>query len=225
VRYIDANPVKSGIVQWSGDYELGSARAYLGGSGPRWLSRAWVEAEACRASGAERFTPAAYWAAFDSRDSRELAEISEFLDARIRSTATRDPLEDLIESTPHRIRAWMQRKAKLADGHRVGVPVCGRLALRRALDENVAQHGTWMVEDGRKTWRGAEIAWHGLLHDMCGFSWQEIAQLADGSVSRARRLGAAHWRFLDVDLSYARRAGDVGHAAISRCLGRGGGPA
>jgi hypothetical protein len=76
-----------------------------------------------------------------------------------------------------------------------------------------------MVEDGRKTWRGGELAWLGLLHDLCGLSWQEIANLGDGSVSRTRRLGTAHRHLLTTDPSYARRTAEIGHVAIRRCLG------
>ena len=219
VRYIDANPIQAGLVRSSGDHEFGSAAAYLSRSGPIWLSRGWVEAEACAAADVDRFTPAAYRATFGTSGSAELLELSELIDARITSTATTDPLEDIIGTAPSQVQAWLQRKATLADGHRVGLPLCGQLAMRRAFDQDTAERGVWMVEDGRKTWRGAELARLGLLRDLCGLSWQEIANLDDGSVSRARRLGAAHLRLLATNPAYARRTAEVGHSAIRRCLG------
>lgn len=117
----------------------------------------------------------------------------------------------------------MQRKARLADGHCVGLAVCGRLALRRALDGNLDASGTWMVEDGRNARRGAEFAWNGLLRDLCGYSWQAIASLGAGSPSRAQRLGSTHRRLLEQDPAYARRVAEVAHAAIERCHARPGG--
>lgn len=217
VRYIDANPVRAGIVRVSAEHELGSAAAYLNGTGPLWLTREWVEAEACRATGRARFTPDAYRTTFGPHDGT--SEIADFVERRLTRAAESDPLDDFVGSAPPRVQAWMQRKAELADGLRVGLPVCGPVALRRALDED--GQGVWMIEDGSRTWRGKDVAWHGLLHDLCGFSWREVARLGDGSLARARRLGETHRRLMGTNPAYARRAAEVGHEAIRRCLGRG----
>ena len=109
----------------------------------------------------------------------------------------------------------MQRKATLADEHEVGMPVCGRLALSRALDEDGRRHGVWMVEDGRQTWHGAELVRVGFLHDLCGLSWSEIAGAGNGSISRTRRLGGVHRRLIRTEPTYARRAAEVAREAIS----------
>jgi len=220
VRYIDANPVNAGLARAIGQYELGSAAAYLHGSGPRWLTREWVESEACLAAGTERFTPTAYRTAFATNGEEELAELIEFVEKRSSQTAAEDALADLVMRAPREVQAWMQRKARLADGHRVGLAVCGRLALRRALDEHLDARGTWMVEDGLITRRGAELAWHGLLRDLCGCTWSEIASLGTLSPGRAQRIGSAHRRLLLQDSTYAERVAEVAHAAIGRRLAR-----
>ena len=42
VRYIDANAVRAGIVVTSAEHEFGSARSYIVGPRPIWLSSEWV---------------------------------------------------------------------------------------------------------------------------------------------------------------------------------------
>jgi len=151
---------------------------------------------------------------------QEPLDLCELVEARTSSKAALDPLEDLAATAPDRLRDWIERKIRLADGRTSPLPVCGRGALRRALEEDLAEGGSWMVEEGRRTWRGAELAWVGLLRDLCCLSWQEIANLEQGgSVHRARRLEQAHRRLLDEDPAYARRTTGVGQMAVSRCLG------
>jgi REP element-mobilizing transposase RayT len=216
IRYIDANPVRAGMVRSSGEYEFGSASAYLDGRGPPWLSREWVEAEACSAAGRRRYTPTCYRAAFGPGNVAELDDLDEIIEARLASTSLEDAADDLIGATPERIRAWMKRKAKLADGHSLGLQLCGHRALRRALDEQGEVRGPWMVKEGRKTWRGEELAWIGLLRGLCAFSWPEVATVSGFSESRSHRLGRAHRRLLDCHPEYSSRVAEVGHRALAR---------
>lgn len=97
---------------------------------------------------------------------------------------------------------------------RVGVPVCGALALRRAFAERLDARGAWIVEDDDKTWRGAQVALLGMLHDMCGRSWQALTRSEEISVARARRLGVTHRRLLLVDTECAERRGRITHGAL-----------
>jgi REP element-mobilizing transposase RayT len=219
VSYIDANPVKAGIVATSGAYGLGSAKTYVGatGSGPPWLSREWVESEATRLAGTDRYSGAAYVQAFGGL-SREAAEL---VHARLASTAVEDPLDDLIGTAPDRVRAWMQRKARLADGCRIGLPVCGRRSLEAALAEHVRTKGPWMVEDGRSTRRGADLARTGLSRDLCGLTWHAIASAERATDSVVRGRAGHHRRLLETDLDYAGRAAEVAKAAMDRCAGTG----
>ena len=215
VRYIDANPTIAGLVRAQGAYPFSSASAYMGSTGPPWLSREWVESEACAITGAEQFSPAVYRAAFDAEDPSVIGELNEVVEARMARSA-QDPLDDLIGMAPLQVQAWMQRKAKLADGHRPGLPVCGRRGLRRALDENIERRGVWWVEDGRQTRRGEQLIWVGMLRELCGCIWPEIARVCEGSESSLRRLGSVYRRLLVTDSAFAARAAEVGYAAISR---------
>lgn len=219
VRYIDSNPVKAGVVRSSADYPFCSAAAYNNESGPRWLSRTWVEAEVCSMAGIDKFTPTAYFGIFGGKSASQLEEIDGFIEARMRSRSAEDSLEDLIGSTPLHVQEWMRRKTKLADGHRLGMPVCGRLALLRALDSHLSLRGVWMIEDGRNTWRGVELARTGLLRDLCSLTWPELAQQLDSTVGRVRRIWSVHKRLLGSDTAYAGRVSEVAHLAICRSFG------
>jgi len=218
VRYIDGNPVKARIVKVSGNHEFGSAAAYYRGSFPPWLNREWITREVRLASGDDILTPENYRAMFEVRDRGRLNDISDFVGTRINNTGTIDPLNDLIGSTPHHVRSWMQRKAQLADGHTLGQPVCGPVALLRALNANIEKRGAWIVQDGSQLRRGGEIAQSGLLRELCHLSWREIARYENGSVSRASRLGSTHRRLLDANPGYGIRAAEVGAEVMLGCL-------
>ncbi len=217
VRYIDGNPVKAGIVKSSGDFEFSSAAAYYRESFPPWLNRGWVTSETRAATGDEQLTAANYRAMFEVRDPKRLDDISDLVNARLRNKGTRDPLNDLIGSTPNHVRVWMKCKARLADGHAVGQPVCGARTLLHVLEDNLKKHGVWMVEDGSQIQQGAHLARSGLLRELCHLSWKEIAQFDNGSVSRASRLADVHRRLLEANYDYATRAAGVARQAMLRC--------
>ena len=79
---------------------------------------------------------------FNRRHRRDGTLVREPLDAatdrlvesRIASTRfSRDDLDDLVGSAPAYVRASMKRKAKLADGGRVGLPVCDATSIRECV--------------------------------------------------------------------------------------------
>ena len=175
VAYIDGNPVKAGLARTSIDYQLGSAHHYARSDGPKWLARCWVEDEVRALAQSDRFSAAAYVKVFGRGTAREADEL---IAARLASTATDDPLDDLVGAAAERVRAWMQRKATLADGCRGGVPVCGRRALEAALAEDLGTRSAWVVRDDSRLRCGTELARAGLQRDLCGLSWRAIARAA-----------------------------------------------
>jgi REP element-mobilizing transposase RayT len=220
VSYIDANPVGAGVVRVSGEHRLGSARAYLHGTGPRWLSRGWVESEVCRRTGVGEYSAAAYRRSFGTGKAPETAEL---VAARIASTAVNDPLDDLIGAAPARVREWMRRKARLADGCRIGLPVCSARAVRTALSVYVRRQRPWIVEDGGSIRHGPELLRPGLLRDLCGLSWHGISSVEGRTEPVLRRRVGHHRRLLLTNADYARRAAEVAKAALDRLGTRSGG--
>lgn len=213
VRYIDANPVSAGMVRHAWQYSLGSRAVYAQESGPSWLSRDWIEHEVTQLSGRNAYSPADYNSVFGGGDK---AEIRELISARMASTATIDPLDDLIGSTPERVQRWMRRKAKLADGCEIGLPVCSRTALEKSIDALTIRIGSWTVMDGRRLRSGSELARAGMLRDLCGWAYRAIAQVEGGSMGRARRLVEQHRRLLTVDSVYGSLVAGVALSAMKR---------
>jgi REP element-mobilizing transposase RayT len=221
VRYIDHNPVKAGLVAQAHGYGLSSVVCHMALRGTPWLNRTWIQAEACRFAGQEVFTASAYLAAFGTDHAQEMEEIQELVQARMRSTTRPDPERDLIGTSKGQVRAWMQRKARLADGHRVGLPICAPTALQRALQANLAAHGPWWIETPRHTWRGDELLWISGLHDMCGLSWQQVADRIERPTSLARRRARKHKELMLSDPDYGDRAHQIACAALQPVGARG----
>lgn len=214
VRYIDHNPVRAKIVTAARDYEFCSAAHYQGGAGPIWLARDWVEAEACRITGVASFSSEAYDQSFAPAHARMV----ELVDRRLTSRATREPLTDLIGTTADSVRAWMQRKARLADGTKLGLPMCTATAIQEALAADEQVKGRWVVEEGERLIPARKAAEVGLGHDLAGMSWRELALLTSGSPSQVRRLADLHWRLIRTDAGYVERAAQVGGAALREVL-------
>lgn len=216
VRYIDANPVRAGLVRSARAYPLCSRSDYAQSAGPIWLTRDWIEAQAASAAEQPTYSASCYARAFGGELSPLLEEL---VTARMASTATDDPLDDLIGSAPARVQAWMRRKAKLADGCAVGLPVCGRLGLLVALEADAAENGPWVVSDAERLRDGVPLSRVGLLRDLCGWSIDAISQVEKGATGRVRRLIVHHRRLLLTDREYAARAASIAKSAIERCAG------
>lgn len=218
VSYIDANPVRACLVEDSAAYEFGSARAYAGGETPPWLSRGWVEQRALELTANERFSPQAYRRAFGTRSGQEVESLCSLIEQRMGSASDLDPFDDLVGSAAHEVRSWMRRKALLADGHEVGLPICGVAGLARAIDSELARRGEWLIERGGKVWRGSELARVGLLRSLCSMPWSKIAGVTGWTVHLARRRGSDHVAALREGDEHAFRVERIAASALERTL-------
>ena len=216
VGYIDANPVKAGIVGSSHEYDLGSARLYAQPTGPKWLCRQWVEAEACSLSRTAHFSLSAYEEAFRSGGTQEASEL---VLARLASTATKDPLDELVGFSLDRLREWLCRQALTDDGYQPGLPVCSQQTLEKTIADNLDLEGPWLVRDGRVNREGMDLAQVGLLRTLCGLSWRAIAAVSVASAKQVQRRWAQHNRVLESCDGYTRRVSRIAKAAIDRCVG------
>jgi REP element-mobilizing transposase RayT len=215
VRYIDHNAVRAGIVTKPAEYELGSARYYLTGTRPPWLRTDWLLAQAQSWSDESRNPREAYRRAFELGDEQQAEALVEVVEARMAAMDRDDHAAPLLRAAFGATNAWMQWKARLADGVSLGQPVCGVGTLHRSCTDDAARNGVWMVVDGRRTWRGTELAFIGLARALCGCSDQRLAELQNCSKERVRYLGLVHRRLLKSDEVYAERAMKVGRAAIA----------
>ncbi|MFT5289518.1 MAG: REP element-mobilizing transposase RayT [Planctomycetota bacterium] len=218
VRYIDANAVRAGIVAVSAEHEFGSARYYLAGPRPIWLSSDWVVQRALELSGSAEFSASAYLAAFGPRTGEDLDSLRELIELRMASSCELDPLDDLVGKTPGQVRQWMVRKARLADGMEIGLPVCGPPAVRRALDRHLDAQGEWLVDRDSRTWRGSQLAQSGLLRDLCCMPFGQIARLSRISVWKATRDVELHRISVAEGGDYAATVSEIAHQALATTI-------
>lgn len=204
VRYIDANPVLAGLVEDPGTYPHGSASLYRKSSGPLWLERGWVHSIVTHACRARQYCPSDYPRVFGSVPPEGACRLIECR-IELQGPAT-DALDDLIGAAPRRVVEWMQRKALLADGTSVGLPVCDAADVSAAVAEWRAREREWRVEELgplMNAWDAVEV---GLLRDLCGVTLSEAAQRTRTSISGALRREAKHRRALMDSEAYAERA-------------------
>lgn len=214
VRYIDFNAVRAGLARVPEDHEHGSARHYLLGTRPPWLDRSWLEPQACRLAGVARFDASAYREAFGRVDEEGRGALAELVESRM-SAADREGIgEEMLAAALGGARSWMRWKTALADGVPLGQPICGPRALLVAIANDEARNGNWFVPEGRRIWRGSEVARVGMLHALCCLSDLRLAEREGGSTDRIRRIRSAHRRLMSQDPEYARRAMDIGRAAV-----------
>ena len=220
VRYIDANPVRAGLVSSAPEHEFGSAGAFVTGSSPRWLSTEWVRARALELTGHREFDAATYAGAFGQHDVADMEATAEFVEARMASARDGDPLDDLIGGTPAQVQEWMRWKAQLADGMEVGLPVSGPTAVLRAVARDLQARGDWVVDAGERAWRGSEVASAGLLRELAALPFERIGRRLDLGPAAVTRRVRLHRTLLRDDAEYAERIASVAREAMGRCGGR-----
>jgi len=217
VRYIDENAVQAGLAETPAAYPHASAHHYAQSRGPIWLERAWVESVVKRHVRAAQYVPADYPRAFGTPVAEGLRRLVE---RRIElQSAGLDPSDDLIGAAPFQVLEWMRRKARLADGTEIGLPVCDSADLSAIIAESRARSGDWLLggrgprQDG---WSVLEVA---LLRELCGATLAEAGERTGTTISGAALRQARHRRALEDDDVYAARAGEVASRAMERCHG------
>ena len=215
VRYIDANPVEAGLVPRPALYPHGSAQRYAAPRGPLWLERGWIEQEVRESAGGFCYEPQQYLATFGAPIGRALGRV---IERRIESgLRAADPLDDLIGAAPERVLDWMRRKAALADGTGIDLPVCDAVDVLEHLAGERKLRPTWRFGLSRKScdaWRLMDVA---LVRDLCGASWAEIGTLLGMSDQGALCAYRQHARALSEIPEYTEAVGRLVGQAIQRC--------
>jgi hypothetical protein len=215
VRYIDANAVQAGLAATAALYPHGSARCYSARRGPPWLDRGWVEGRVIRASGRSAYDPSDYAATFGAPLSPRLARL---LEKRIALTrGGEDPLDDLLGAAPGKVMEWMRRKALLADGMDIGLPVCDGDDVGDVLTAAQREQGEWSIRNLRKStsaWSQVHVA---LLRDCCGASLAEAGTRTGTSINGASILYARHMRCIAESAEYGERVAVLAARALENC--------
>lgn len=217
VRYIDENSVLAGLAETPAAYPHASAHHYAQERGPIWLERSWIESVVKRRWRSREYVPADYAGTFGA----PLAEgLRRLVERRIElQSAGLDPLDDLIGAAPPQVLDWMRRKARLADGTEVGLPVCDGADVSSIVAQERARAGEWTLggrgpkQDG---WTIVEVA---LLRELCGATLAEAGERTGISVNAAVLRHARHRRALEEDPEYAARVSEIAARAMERCHG------
>lgn len=211
VRYIDANAVEAGLVALPEWHAGASAYWYARGGGPPWLSRERLEARAVERCGASAFDPDVYRRAFEPVLSPGLEEW--ILKRLAGGEGPPDPLDDLIAAAPPKVLSWMRRKAELADGTEVGVPLVPWQAIEESLESAAGGLHALQRRDGRSC-PLRSIARAGLLRDLGCLSYPRIAGIIGCSETATKHRVRGHRALLTADSEYGRIVAAVVHRAI-----------
>ena len=130
-----------------------------------------------------------------------------------------DELDELIGAAPTRVLEWMRRKAQLADGTDVGLPVCDSVDVVAVVARERGCEGGWeIVEPGftHDAWAVAEV---GLLRDLCGSTQAEAAARTSTSTSGVARKHARHREWLMRREDYAVRVSCLAKRILEQAHG------
>jgi len=212
VHYIDNNPVDAGLVRDAREYRWCSANQYSRRRGPRWLTRNWLEGWVAELSGSDQYDPADYPRSAATGARRLTAAIVE---ARCDSRAMADDLDALVHQPAPSVLAWMQRKAKLADGTMAQQPLIPATLVSRAIGAR-AKRGNWKLRSGRQSfdaWRTMHV---GLLRHLATVRFKAIAAQLEITCASARRIADRHDRLLATNTEYAQVAAAIGHELLGQ---------
>jgi hypothetical protein len=215
VRYIDFNPVQANLAPAPALYPFGSATWYASLAGPPWLARDWVEERVRRSHDAQGYDPSQYPVVFGNPPSKDLARLIEL---RLEhTTGTADHLHDLVGASSDHMLGWMQRKASLADGTGVGLPICDGGSIADVLAKHRTTVPDWIDPCSRKRTEAWPQVHAALLRDLCGSTWAEVALRTHMSEHAARRSYARHQRSLSANSPYAAQVSKLAKAALDLC--------
>jgi REP element-mobilizing transposase RayT len=212
VAYIDANPVKAGLVAAAPDYPFGSCQAYVHGAGPAWLCRDWIHAETRATHAVDGFDGRLYADTF----LRCFGEDHWRLVARrLRAPeGKRDQVDSLLRGVPAAVLSWFRYKAALADGTAPGMPLVPASLIAKLLrDANAA-----VLRDPSGSDRGAgrrQSIQALLLRHLAGLTFAEIGRCLGTAAEGARRRVHEAERELLADPVLAAGVADLGRAALA----------
>jgi hypothetical protein len=112
----------------------------------------------------------------------------------------------------------MLRKARLADGTRLGDPVAGPQSVHRAVGDLAPLLGEIRIGGAPSASGAREILHTMLLRDLCGMTWRAVGDATGVSASAARERYRRHRAELATRDDYARAAVETARRAVKAFL-------
>jgi hypothetical protein len=210
IRYVDQNAPNARLVFSSPHYPFGSASLYASVRRPPWLSCEVVERMLGCPAPSDR--AAAYERVFGSplRTGESL-----LIERRLDHATDADDWDSLIGAAPERVRKWMLRKARLADGTRPGLPYVAAADVDREIQAEMQGSEEWSESPtARCTLDLWAVLRFGLLRDLSGMTFSELGRRCGSTRWQASRQVEHHARLLREGGPYTRTATEV----AARCL-------
>lgn len=217
IAYIDRNPADAGIVPHGGAYPFGSAFHYLRPTGPRWLSRGWVEDWVRAKDPSGRFSSESYVRQF----AKGVTEARlRWIEEQIRAGTLDSPIVDrFLKNLPGRVLRQMRARARLADGQDRPTMVVDPQTLQEVIDQEEKKSGPLLVGSGRTARNGWTVLRVGLLRDLCGLVFAEIAGRMQSPRTTAYRIYEVHQRAIQAAGPYSDAVERVAARALRACHG------
>ena len=205
VRYIDANSVRAGLCRDARTYRWCSAHQYAQRRGPAWLCREWVDGMRSAAGeiAGERCR---------EQDARLVA-------ARWQARSGDDELDSLLIKPKPAVLSWLRARARLADGTLPGQPYLTTAGIDRAVGSAAARRGDYPLRFGTRTVSGWLILRVGLMRELAGARFVEIARAAAIPAMRAARLYQRHQGLVLADPAYGELAATLARDQLHHAFG------
>jgi putative transposase len=218
IRYIDQNPVRSGLCGHPFEYAYGSARHHLGPRGPRWLDRAGVAAAIAEVAHPNEGCGSAYARAFGAPITQ--AEVGIIERRMARPGVVEDELDELFRAPPDYLARWMARKVRASGGRSPWIPIASPAAVQSALCSLRQEAGAWSVRCGRNEHDGWALLGSGLLNALACLSTDDAALLLECHPATVARRVQRHKQLLGTSEEYAARAGVAARSALDATFTR-----
>ncbi len=215
IAYTDHNPVEAGLVSRPADYPLGSARHYAELAGPPWLDRSWVEEYLAAACAEASYSPSSYARVFGTRTA---AGARRWFAAAMDSPKPDDTTLDLlIAASPEHILAWMDERARVADGTDRIIPLVDALTVVEVVRLLPPRQRARAVGPRRRARPAAQLLRVGLLRRLVGDSFASIALQTGQSRAGAQRMAMVHEWALIHDAAYRELVALAARTALDAC--------
>jgi hypothetical protein len=136
------------------------------------------------------------------------------------ASRTRDDLDALLQADGASRRAWVVQRAAEADGTIPGFPMVDSRSVRETVDVHRLRSGGAVLHRGKNhaisLWDVAEC---GLLRDLAGIGFAEIARTIPCAVSTASKRYGYHTATVRDDPAYLTIVGELTRQALERCYG------
>jgi hypothetical protein len=125
------------------------------------------------------------------------------------ATVGEDPLDDLVGAAVPRVRSWMERKARLADGAPAACVLTSPETVRVCLQRRRLAQPRWTVEFDRRSLAGWETVEAGFLRWFCGLKSIEVARRVGLPRTTCQERVAGFIRAMDRSSEFRQMAAEV----------------